>query len=278
MRSRSNLVSVVVTTRNSEDTLARCLQSVRSQTYHPIELIVVDNTSTDATLAIAHKYADAVLSVGPERSAQRNFGAKQSHGELLMFVDSDMELTLTVVADCMNVINLTGATGVIVPEQTVGEGFLGRCRALERSCYQGDDSVEAARFFTASAFNATGGFDEALTGPEDWDLSSRVSGGRPFPRINGYILHHEGRVQLATLLRKKRYYAASWVRYWRKHPNRALGQANLVFRPAYARHWRLLLRHPILTAGFLSLKALETCAAVAGVLETRFSVATAKSA
>jgi hypothetical protein len=133
----------------------------------------------------------------------------------------------------------------------------------------GDDAVEGARFFPRAAFETAGGFDEDLVAFEDWDLSARISRGRPLPRTVSTISHDEGTLRLRTLLAKKRYYARSFVRYWRKHGRSALNQANPVFRPAFARNWRRLLRHPVLTSGFLSLKILEGGAGIWGILEAR---------
>jgi glycosyltransferase involved in cell wall biosynthesis len=65
----SPLVSVIIPTRNSGTTLANCLQSVKDQTYPNIELIVVDNFSTDNTQEIARTYTDHVYERGPERCA-----------------------------------------------------------------------------------------------------------------------------------------------------------------------------------------------------------------
>jgi glycosyltransferase involved in cell wall biosynthesis len=259
-------VSVIVTTRNSDRTLGRCLESVRSQSYEPLELIVIDNGSTDQTLTIASRHSDVLDSCGPERSAQRNLGAQLARGDYLLFIDSDMELAPSVVAECVLTVMETAAPAVVVPEISIGEGFLARCRALERSCYLGDDAIEAARFFTREAFDASGGFDEDLTGPEDWDLSMRIAGGRHLPRTASYISHDEGHLRLGTALAKKRYYAASSLHYWRKHGQLRLGQANLVFRPAFLRNWRRFLAHPALAAGVLSLKSLEAGAVMWGLL------------
>ncbi|HEV2029122.1 MAG TPA: glycosyltransferase [Candidatus Dormibacteraeota bacterium] len=263
------LVSVVVPTRNSARTLEACLISLCAQSYSPIELIVVDNGSADETLGIASRHADVVESYGPERSAQRNRGAEVAHGDYLLFIDSDMTLSQGVVGDCVEAVRLAGAPAVVIPEISVGEGFLARCRALERSCYAGDNNIEAARFFTREAFDSAGGFDENLTGPEDWDLSIRVAGGSSLPRTASQISHDEGRLRLAAVLQKKRYYAASSVSYWRKHGRSTFSQANLVFRPAFLRSWRRLLRHPVLTVGFLTLKSLEAAAALSGIVEVR---------
>src|ERR1700733_4303935 len=89
---RQETVSVVVTTRNSGQTLEACLRSIRRQAYEPTELVVVDNHSTDGTVEIARRYADHVATIGPERSAQRNHGATLASGALLLFIDADMVL------------------------------------------------------------------------------------------------------------------------------------------------------------------------------------------
>src|SRR5207247_1158264 len=146
---------------------------------------------------------------GPERSAQRNFGGRLARGRYLLFVDSDMILERNVVADCVHTALSTDAPAVVVPETTIAEGFVGQCRQLERRCYVGDARVEAARFVERDSFEACGGFDECLVGPEDWDLSIRIARGRTLPRTTSVIMHDEGHVRLGTLLSKKRYYAPS---------------------------------------------------------------------
>lgn len=261
------LVSVIVVTRNSTRTLDDCLASIRNQTYTPIELIVVDNGSTDETLSVARRYSDIVETFGPERSAQRNRGAESSHGEYVLFIDSDMHLSPGVVRDCVDAMVGTKAPGVVIPEVSVGEGFLARSRALERRCYVGDDEIESARFFSKKAFDAAGGFDERLTGTEDKDLMVRVAVGRRLPRTSSYITHYEGRVRIGPLIDKRRYYTVSSVHYWHKHGRSSVRQANIIFRPAFIRNWRLLARHPLLTSGILFLKTLETLGIAWGLAE-----------
>jgi arabinofuranan 3-O-arabinosyltransferase len=230
-------------------------------------LVVVDRGSTDETGAIARDIADVVEVWGPERSAQRNRGASISQGEYLLFVDSDMALSGTVVEDCLATSRSTGAPAVVIPETTVGAGFWARCRGLERSCYTGDDSVEAARFFARDQFFSVRGFDESLTGPEDWDLSRRVALGQHLPRTTSRITHDEGRLRLRTMLSKRRYYAPGYWAYWRKHKMDVLAQANLVARPAFLRNWRRLGDHPLLAAGLMGLKSCELLAVLAGFVD-----------
>ncbi len=272
--SAAPTVSVIVTTRNSARTIERCLASIAAQTYPHVELLVVDNASHDGTAEIARAHTAAVIDAGPERSAQRNVGCRHSSGSLLLFVDSDMVLDDAVVADGVRVLAESGADAAIIPEVSFGEGFWTRCRVLERHCYTGDDSVEAARLYRREAFLAAGGFDETLTGAEDWDLSRRVAAGRSLPRTAAIIRHDEGRITLRHTYRKRRYYAPGYLRYLHKHGRGAAAQGNVVFRPALLRNAGLLARHPLLGAGIVALKAAELVAVISVARERPWRMVT----
>jgi len=260
-------VSVIVPTRNSARTISACLRSIREQTYGAVELIVVDNHSTDGTAQLAAAVADTIVTAGPERSAQRNIGARASSGDYLFFVDSDMVLEPTVIAECLR--SALAVHAVVVPEVSFGDGFWARCKAFERSCYVGDDSVEAARFFSRSAFLAAGGYDEKLCGPEDWDLHERVRANvAQIARIDAYIQHDEGLMRLWPLLAKKFYYAQTLPAYMAKHPELGRKQLRLV-RPAFLRHRRRLVREPVVLAGMLMLKISEAVAVASGLAYAR---------
>jgi glycosyltransferase involved in cell wall biosynthesis len=261
-------VTVVVTTRNSAKHLKAVLRSVREQTYPDVELIVVDNGSTDETVAVAERYADRVLDAGPERSAQRNRGVEASTGEQILILDSDMVLEPNVIAACMEALHRTNAAAVVVPEDTLGEGFWAACRALERSCYEGDESIEAARFFSSEAFHRHGGYDERLTGPEDWDLPARMRrAGEQITCATTRIHHIEGQVRLGPHLRKKYYYGKTFGPYIRRNPGLAARQFTVV-RPAFIRHWRRLAARPTLAAGIVFLKVAELAWGAMGLLST----------
>src|SRR5580704_17133127 len=109
--SRLPLVSIIVTTYNNHNTLRACLSSIRDQDYGPIELIVVDNSSTDDTVRIAEEYTEHVYNKGPERSAQRNFGVSRAQGEYVCVIDSDMELSEHVIGACVRNVQTDSAVG-----------------------------------------------------------------------------------------------------------------------------------------------------------------------
>jgi len=261
-------VSVIVPARNSARTLEACLASVRAQTCPSIEVLVADNHSTDATRAIAARLADSTVIAGPERSSQRNRAAAAATGSALLFIDSDMLLTRGVVAECVDAA-AAGAEAVVIPEESFGDGFWARCKALERSCYVGDASIEAARFFTREIFERVGGYDEMLVGPEDWDLHERVARtGAPVGRTSALIWHDEGRLRLSHLAAKKFHYGKTFGAYIDKHRPLAKTQLRLI-RPAFIRHRRRLAQHPVTAAGMVVMKTSEAAAGAAGLLAAK---------
>lgn len=262
------LVSIVIPTYNSEKTIAKCLESIKNQTYKEIELIVVDNFSKDKTAEIARKYTDGVFLKGPERSSQRNFGARKSKGAYFFFIDADMELNPKVVEECVKEIKKDGKIrGIIIPEVSVGEGFWAKCKALERSCYIGDEIMEAARFFEKEIFIEMNGYDERIAGGgEEYDLPQRIKdAGYGIARILYQIIHHEGRLGLFGTMKKKFYYAQTVNFYRKKHPDLFAKQAT-IFRPAFFRKKERLFKYPILTLAMFFMKTCEFGAGGIGYL------------
>ena len=261
------LVSVIIPTRNSEGTIEICLKSIKNQTHQNIEIVVVDNNSQDRTKEIAGKYADKVYSKGPERSAQRNFGAEKSQGEYLFFVDSDMELTSRVIEECID--KSRESSALIIPEISVGSSFWAHCKALEKGCYIGDETIEAARFLDKDVFFKVGKWDEDMIAAEDWDLTSRIRReGFKVDRIQSLIKHHEGDLSLIETLKSKYYYGKNVHIYLKKHPQKAKKQYGLV-RPSFLRNWEKLVRDPIHAIGMLFMKTCEFGSGGIGHLKSR---------
>lgn len=81
-----------------------------------------------------------------------------------------------------------------------------------------------------------GGYDESITGPEDWDLPLRIRKKFKIGRINSFILHNEGNLSLLNLMKKKYYYAQKISRYLRKHPiSTTREQILYLLRPSFYR-------------------------------------------
>lgn len=95
MNDTSNLVSVIVPVYNSASYLPRCIDSILNQSYRGIEVILIDDGSTDKSAEICDDYARGDTRVRvvhtPNRgvSSARNAGINSSRGSFILFVDSD---------------------------------------------------------------------------------------------------------------------------------------------------------------------------------------------
>lgn len=88
------LVSVIIPVFNREDVIARAIRSVLDQTYEALEIIVVDDGSTDQTVETCKEFGDRIRLIHQENAgpaAARNRGIYHSRGEYIAFLDSDDE-------------------------------------------------------------------------------------------------------------------------------------------------------------------------------------------
>jgi glycosyltransferase involved in cell wall biosynthesis len=90
---RNPLVSVVIPLYNAAATVAKSLESVLAQSYRQLEIIIVDDGSTDSGVDICGSYNDPRIRVVHQRNrglaGARNTGIRHAHGEILGFLDSD---------------------------------------------------------------------------------------------------------------------------------------------------------------------------------------------
>ncbi len=266
-------VSVIITTKNSAQTLKNLLESIKKQSYKSIETIVVDNQSSDKTVNLSKKYTDKVFNKGPERSAQRNFGVNKSTGKYVFILDSDMVLTKNVVRECVLAAEADQNIGcLVIPERSFGNSFWAKTKQLEREINQGEEYFEAARFFPKETFKIFKGYDENITGPEDWDLPRRVVKYKRISRIKSYILHNEGDLTLSTLFKKKYYYGLSADRYLKKQKLSPISSVTLYFlRPAFYRKWYYFFKNPFTYFGMLIMLTVELFGGGFGYLKGRLS-------
>ena len=109
---QAGLVSVVVPCFNAERFIAETLESALHQTYSEIEIIVIDDGSTDNSARIIQSYRDRIkIQLGPNRGASvaRNLGTALARGEFIQYLDADDLLTPTSVEQRINVMQNGGA-------------------------------------------------------------------------------------------------------------------------------------------------------------------------
>ena len=114
MPSASGLVSVVVPAYNVEDYLPKCLSCLSAQTYRNLEILLIDDGSTDGTAAICDEYAarDSRVRVFHQENqgicAVRTRGIAESRGEFLIFPDGDDYFHKDYLRLLVEAINLGG--------------------------------------------------------------------------------------------------------------------------------------------------------------------------
>jgi glycosyltransferase involved in cell wall biosynthesis len=258
-------VSVVIPTYNSEDTFGVCLRSISKQTYPKIEIIVVDNHSTDRTREIADRFGARIYLKGPERASQVNFAVRKAKGKYVYRVDSDFVLGPSIVQEAVRKCEEEGYDAVCVHNTADPSiSFWTRVSKLERDCYAGDKLNVAARFVRKDIFEAIGGFNEELIAAEDYDLHNRLlKYGCKIGEIETKELHMGEPKTLWELARKYYYYGKTIKSFLEENPERGRKQLSPI-RSAFLRNWKEFARHPVLTVGFFVYQAVRYSAAGLG--------------
>lgn len=258
----SPAVSVVIPTYNSARTIRDCLKSIRDQDYPgPVEVIVVDNLSTDETTKIATEFGAKLIELRSSIPSARNIGARIAKGEFILNLDSDMYLSKTVIRECVDTIRGDEETvAVRVPRRVIGSRYWIRVRDFEDGFYEGTWIV-AARFVRSETLRNVGGFDETLLSDEDCDFHGRILQLGKARRISSCFYHDEGKFSIFRYLGKKAVYANTLDRYIEKW-----GKDDPVVRkqlaPSERLFWifvengkcRRLTKKPVLAFGLLILR------------------------
>lgn len=118
-RLRRPLISVIVPVYNVEEYLEECLQSVRNQSYRHLQIILIDDGSTDGSAALAAAQARSdrriklVRQANAGLGAARNTGVRQARGRYLCFVDSDDLLVKDAIERLWASISASGSDFVV---------------------------------------------------------------------------------------------------------------------------------------------------------------------
>lgn len=196
------LVSVVVPVYNMADYLDETLRSILSSTYPNLEIIIVDDGSTDATPEIIRRYADADSRIVVIRQANggvcraRNVGVRRATGEYILPVDADNLITSTLIADSVDAIHGHPEIKVVQPRADffgarTGEWLLPpfSLHLLARK-----NIMDTCALYRRADWERVGGYCEEIIAREDWEFwISVLKDGGQVVRLPEIGLHYRMR-------------------------------------------------------------------------------------
>lgn len=182
-RARKRLASVIMPTCNRADRIQSAISSVLEQSHHALELIVVDDGSTDATCHVLANIDDSRLKIlyrGHEGvSRARNAGLVEARGEVIFYLDSDNVWTRDFIRLMLIALEFFQAQCAysalsIVDEKGQVQGYRGE--PFDREACLLDNYVDLNIFcHTRALYERLGGFDPLLQRMVDWDLILRYT-------------------------------------------------------------------------------------------------------
>ena len=198
------LVSVIIPTYNRAGVVGTAIESVLQQTYASLEIIIVDDGSTDGTEGALRRFGDKITTVRQRNSgpaAARNRGIRESRGDIVAFLDSDdlwlpeklerqvglLERLDGQVSCCVSNVSLafsdrrpstSFATALIFPSTDEGT-WTNALEVLSTRFLLFNQAVAIRR----EVLMEIGGFNEGYLYMEDYDLALRLALRGPFAYI-----------------------------------------------------------------------------------------------
>ena len=201
-------ISVIIPAKNAAAYIGEAIKSVLAQGRHVSELIVVDDGSSDGTIAIVHGFDDPrirlLANVGSGVSSARNTGARHASADWLMFLDADDRLRKDALATLVHEADSSPNTVAIYGDydRIDGEGRpTGRRSHFRRRQKPTGHVLErlvAGNFIVnggvmivrARAFASLGGFDESLRYCEDWHCWCRLAALGEFCFVPAFLMDY----------------------------------------------------------------------------------------
>lgn len=185
----SPTISVVIPAYNASRTLGACLEALAASQTTPLECIIVDDGSTDDTVAIARRFGVKIISSEGRRGPAhaRNLGARAAAGEVVFFMDSDICVHPNAISRLVDGFMADPGVDAIIgsyDESPQQQDVLSMYRNLMHRYVHQHGKEEASTFWSGCGaiwrrvFLKFGGFDESYRRPaiEDIELGYRLVG------------------------------------------------------------------------------------------------------
>ena len=175
----NQLVSAVIPVYNGERYLSDAIASVHEQTYTPIEIVVVDDGSTDASADVVKRFDDVRLIIQKNAGAAsaRNKGVQESNGELIAFLDHDdcwdpdkTALQVEHLNQHPEIGFVLGSQRIFLEPDSIAPSWLSKDRINKTSICAGTGTMMVRR----DVFTKVGPFDSTYVNGEDTDWFVRA--------------------------------------------------------------------------------------------------------
>lgn len=223
-------VSIIIPVFNGESFIGRAIESCLSQVYTNLEIIVVDDGSTDRTASIVDKYVKRgsvsyIYQENAERSAARNHGVRRCNGEYIQFLDADDEILPEKISSQVKILNedtklaaVYSATIFKRDEHVLKHLFHHPKRGLVEEIIVTNFIPINSLLFRKRALNL---FDESIRLLEDWkQLLQIVADGWAIVGVNRPLcivnIHSENSSKSRVAMATAELVVISWLK---RHPN-----------------------------------------------------------
>jgi GT2 family glycosyltransferase len=240
---RTPRVSVVVCAYNAEPTMDQCLVSLKCLNYPDYEVVVVNDGSTDGTLAIAERHAYCRIITGENRglSAARNIGAEAATGEIVAYTDSDCVVDLDWLLHLVGKMERSGLAACggpnfPPPEASLVPAAVAVSPGGPTHVLVDDEAAEhiagCNMAFRREVLLGLGGFDPVFRAAgDDIDICWRLQdAGHAIGYSAAAFVWHFRRNTIAAYLSQQRGYGKAEALVYAKHPERFNGFGNAMWR------------------------------------------------
>ncbi|MBE8713681.1 glycosyltransferase family 2 protein [Sphingobacterium hungaricum] len=251
------LVSVIIPNYNNQKFIAASVQSALQQTYSPIEVIVVDDGSTDQSVDVLEgllqkdtKKFTLLKQENSGVSAARNFGAKHATGNFYVFLDGDDMLSPEFVETCVSAYSKEPDLEIVYPASNYigAKSGLWKLPDYDFSKFLLTNMIPVYGMVKANTFKAVAGFDESLTYYEDWDLWIRIIRDYPtkvksIPQpLYQYRIHDVAKSSIGKLVESNQLLQNAYRKIYNKHYDlyidHNLGVENLFYMTKYKQKYQ----------------------------------------
>lgn len=209
------LISVIILNYNHAPFLDSCINSVLNQSYRRVEILVVENGSTDSSMKVLEKFASSVtlitLKENVGQAEGRNLGIREAKGELIAFLDSDdlwknhkLEVQQKLISSERQLVYSNATVRNSDFEYEIRSEYEGQCGRFFFSPKMPAVVLcgESSALLTRDLLNKVGAFDPILNSSSGWDFFRRCSEYTSFGLVNEPLVVyriHEGNMSKSLM-------------------------------------------------------------------------------